>query len=239
MSTYSDRLQIELIGVGDQANAWGTTTNNNFAQSIEQSIAGVYSKNLSAASSPYTLTIANGPQAQSGNENRQAAIIFSGQGSNFIVQFASGSSAQKTYFLKNSDTTYTITCRLGSSGNTFTIQPDTTAFLATDGTNWFNLETTGGTWTTITSARTAFPGDKLFINTASAPVTVTLPASPTVGDEVRFLDVANSFDNNNLTVDSNSLKIDGSVQNLTVATEGASFALVYSGSTYGWKLMEK
>ena len=239
MSTYSDRLQIELIGVGDQANAWGTTTNNNFAQSIEQSIAGVYSKNLSGASSPYTLSIANGPQAQSGNENRQAAIIFSGHGSNFIVQFASGSSAQKTYFLKNSDTTYTITCRLGSSGNTFTIQPDTTAFLATDGTNWFNLETTGGTWTTITSARTAFPGDKLFINTASAAVTVTLPASPTVGDEVRFLDVANSFDNNNLTVDSNSLKIDGSVQNLTVATEGASFALVYSGSTYGWKLMEK
>ena len=239
MSTYSDRLQIELIGVGDQANAWGTTTNNNFAQSIEQSIAGVYSKNLSGASSPYTLSIANGPQAQSGNENRQAAIIFSGQGSNFIVQFASGSSAQKTYFLKNSNSTYTITCRLGASGNTFVLQPSTTAFLATDGTNWYNLETTGGSWTTITGARTAFPGDKLFVNTASSAITVTLPSAPAVGNEVRFVDVANSFDNNNLTVNSNSLKIDGSVQNLTVATEGASFALVYSGSTYGWKLMEK
>ena len=42
MSTYSTRLKIELIGSGEQSNAWGNTTNNNFSQSIEQSIAGVY-----------------------------------------------------------------------------------------------------------------------------------------------------------------------------------------------------
>ena len=48
MSTYSNRLQIELIGIGDQANAWGTTTNNNFSQSLEQAIAGVYTKNISS-----------------------------------------------------------------------------------------------------------------------------------------------------------------------------------------------
>ena len=52
MSTYSTRLKVELIGSGEQSNSWGNTTNNNFDQVFEQSIAGVYSKNLGAASSP-------------------------------------------------------------------------------------------------------------------------------------------------------------------------------------------
>ena len=85
MSTYSSRLQIELIGVGDQANAWGTTTNNNFSQSLEQSIAGVYTKNISSGTTT-VLTDTNGPATQADNENRQSAIIFTGHGSNFIIQ---------------------------------------------------------------------------------------------------------------------------------------------------------
>ena len=40
-STYSTRLKVELIGSGEQANSWGNTANNNFSQSLEQSIAGV------------------------------------------------------------------------------------------------------------------------------------------------------------------------------------------------------
>ena len=61
-STFSTRLKIELIGSGEQSNSWGNTTNNNFSQSIEQSIAGVYTKNLGASSSPYVLTTNNGDQ---------------------------------------------------------------------------------------------------------------------------------------------------------------------------------
>ena len=72
MSTYSTRLKIELIGSGEQSNAWGNTTNNNFSQSIEQSIAGVYTKNLGSSSSPVTLTTNDGPQTQANNEARQA-----------------------------------------------------------------------------------------------------------------------------------------------------------------------
>ena len=129
--------------------------------------------------------------------------------------------------------------RIGASGNTYVIQPSTSVFLATDGTNWYNLQTSGTDWLTKTGTYTAFPGDKLFVNTSGGAFTITLPASPTVGDEVRFLDLANTFDTSNLTVGRNSEKIDGTTQDLTVATEGAAFSLVYSGSTYGWKLMEK
>ena len=235
-STYSTRLKIELIGSGEQSNSWGNTTNNNFDQVFEQSIAGVYSKNLGAASSPYTLTSGNGPQTQANNEARQAAIVFTGHSSDFIIQFPA---VEKLYFLRNASASNKITARLGSSGNTFVLNPSRNVFLTTDGTNWFELQTQGSDWLTKTGTYTAFAGDKIFVNTSSSAFTITLPASPSVGDEVRFLDLANTFDSNNLTVARNSEKIDGATSDLTVATEGAAFALVYSGSTYGWKLLEK
>jgi len=236
MSTYSTRLKVELIGSGEQSNSWGNTTNNNFDQVFEQSIAGVYSKNLGAASSPYTLTSGNGPQTQANNEARQAAIVFTGHSSDFIIQFPA---VEKLYFLRNASASNKITARLGSSGNTFVLNPSRNVFLTTDGTNWFELQTQGSDWLTKTGTYTSFAGDKIFVNTSSSAFTITLPASPSVGDEVRFLDLANTFDTNNLTVARNSEKIDGATSDLTVATEGAAFALVYSGSTYGWKLLEK
>ncbi len=236
MSTYSTRLKVELIGSGEQSNSWGNTTNNNFDQVFEQSIAGVYSKNLGAASSPYTLTSGNGPQTQANNEARQAAIVFTGHSSDFIIQFPA---VEKLYFLRNASASNKITARLGSSGNTFVLNPSRNVFLTTDGTNWFELQTQGSDWLTKTGTYTAFAGDKIFVNTSSSAFTITLPASPSAGDEVRFLDLANTFDSNNLTVARNSEKIDGATSDLTVATEGAAFALVYSGSTYGWKLLEK
>ena len=236
MSTYSTRLKIELIGSGEQSNSWGNTTNNNFSQSIEQSIAGVYTKNLGSSSSPVTLTTNDGPQTQANNEARQAAIIFTGHSSDFIIQFPA---VEKLYFLRNASASNKITARLGSSGNTFVINPGRNVFLSTDGTNWFEIQTQGSDWLTKTGTYTAFAGDKIFANTTSGAFTITLPASPTIGDEIRFVDVANTFDTNNLTVGRNSEKIDGATADLTVATEGAAFALVYSGSSFGWKLLEK
>ena len=236
MSTYSTRLKIELIGSGEQSNSWGNTTNNNFSQSIEQSIAGVYTKNLGSSSSPVTLTTNDGPQTQANNEARQAAIIFTGHSSDFIIQFPA---VEKLYFLRNASASNKITARLGSSGNTFVINPSRNVFLSTDGTNWFEIQTQGSDWLTKTGTYTAFAGDKIFANTSGGAFTITLPASPTIGDEIRFVDVANSFDTNNLTVGRNSEKIDGTTADLTVATEGAAFALVYSGSSFGWKLLEK
>ena len=236
MSTYSTRLKIELIGSGEQSNAWGNTTNNNFSQSIEQSIAGVYTKNLGSSSSPVTLTTNDGPQTQANNEARQAAIIFTGHSSDFTIQFPA---VEKLYFLRNASSSNKITARLGSSGNTFVINPSRNVFLSTDGTNWYEIQTQGSDWLTKTGTYTAFAGDKIFANTTGGAFTITLPASPTIGDEVRFVDLANHFDTNNLTVGRNSEKIDGATSDLTVATEGAAFALVYSGSTYGWKLLEK
>ena len=45
-STYTDNGGIEKIGLGEQAGAWGTTTNNNF-DIIDRLINGVTSITLS------------------------------------------------------------------------------------------------------------------------------------------------------------------------------------------------
>ena len=114
--------------------------------------------------------------------------------------------------------------------------------LKTDGSaslSW--TEMSGGTsWQAVQSTGfTAAAGKGYFCNTSSAAFTVTLPASPSLGDEVSIVDYAGSADTNNITVGRNSLKIMGSAADLTVAIERAAFTLVYSDSTYGWLLKDK
>ena len=78
-----------------------------------------------------------------------------------------------------------------------------------------------------------------FVDTSGGAVTATLPDTAIIGDEIRFMDVAATFDTNNLTVDRNGHNIVGSAQNLVVADERAAFALVYYNATQGWLLKEK
>ena len=104
------------------------------------------------------------------------------------------------------------------------------------------VDNSGGTsWQAVITAdpSTATAGNGYFCNTTSAAFTVTLPASPSLGDEVTLVDYAGTFDTNNLTVGRNSEKIQGTAADLTVSVENAGFTLVYSGSTYGWQLKDK
>ena len=99
----------------------------------------------------------------------------------------------------------------------------------------------GGTsWQAVkTSNFTASAGQGVFCNTTGGAFTLTLPASPSIGDEVSFVDYAGTFDTNNLTVGRNSHKIQGDASDLTVSTERAAFRLVYVDSTQGWLLDHK
>ena len=93
-------------------------------------------------------------------------------------------------------------------------------------------------WTVKTSAYTAVAGDRILADTATtAAFTITLPASPAVGDEIHILDSAANFDSANLTVARNSLKIQGLTADLTLTTESTGIGLVYMSSTYGWRVL--
>jgi len=104
----------------------------------------------------------------------------------------------------------------------------------TGGTDWQAVVTADGSTTT-----TAVAGEGYFIDTTSAAHTLTLPTSATLGDTVSIIDVAGTFDSNNLTVARNGHEIQGIAENLTVATERAAFSLVYSGVSEGWLLTQK
>lgn len=66
-STYSDRLKLELIATGANANTWGTNTNNNL--NVLDAFAGGYLSKSVAGSADVTLTTANAdPAAESSNK---------------------------------------------------------------------------------------------------------------------------------------------------------------------------
>ena len=99
------------------------------------------------------------------------------------------------------------------------------------GASWQAVITTG------TTAATA--GYGYFCNTTGGVITLTLPASPTIGDFVSFIDYAGTFDTNNLTIGRNGKKIQGATADLTVSTERAANTLVFVDDTQGWLLQNK
>ena len=92
-------------------------------------------------------------------------------------------------------------------------------------------------WTVKTANYTAVASDKILANTAAGAWTLTLPASPAVGDEIHILDAAASFDDNTLTVARNSLKIQGLTADLSLTTQNTGIGLVYMSATYGWRVL--
>jgi hypothetical protein len=100
------------------------------------------------------------------------------------------------------------------------------------------VDNSGGTdWQAVkTGTYTAVAGEGIFADTTSGAWTLTLPASPTIGDEVSIVDYAGTFDTNNLTVGRNSQNIQGVAADLTVATERAGFTLAFTDGTQGWLL---
>ena len=98
------------------------------------------------------------------------------------------------------------------------------------------VDVAGTAWqAVVTGATTMVSGRGYFVNTTSSAFTMTLPASPSLGDYVQIIDYAGTFDSNTCTIGRNSQKIAGDSADLTVSTEDAAFTLVYVDATVGWK----
>ena len=121
------------------------------------------------------------------------------------------------------------------SGSTLTI--DSGATITNSGT----ASGFGITWnigSAYNSNFNASAGNGYFVSTSGGAVTATLPASPSAGDEIRFIDLSATFDSNNLTIGRNGKPIMGATSDLTVATERAGLGLVFSDDTNGWLLID-
>jgi len=113
--------------------------------------------------------------------------------------------------------------------------------LTSDGTDisWSDAAGGGTSWQSAvkTSNFTAAAGEGYFINTAGGAFEVDLPGSPSVGDQIEFVDFTRNFATAALTLDQGSLKFQGTVASTTKPVydiSGQSINIVYSGSTQGW-----
>jgi len=238
MSTYSTGLRTELQVNGENSGTWGTITNNNFTQVFEFAIAGVYAVPALTTGTGVTLTNADGPQTAANNQARQSNLVFTGTVSTTqTIQFPA---TQKTYGLYNNiGGGATISARLGATGNTLSIANGKYRMVATDGTNWydiFSLAGLGEAWTKKTANYTMADGDNIFADTSAGAFTLTLPASPTIGMQVKIIDAEGTAGTNNITVGRNSQPIMGSAADMTISTNSAGLALVFYDGTFGWRL---
>jgi len=123
--------------------------------------------------------------------------------------------------------------QLGDSGDTITIPSGAT--LANSGTatgfasiDWQSTIVTGAT-------HTASANQGIWINTTSNACNLTLPGSPSVGDQLIFSDFARTWDSNAVTLSLNGSKYQGNTSPDPVYdTAGEAVHIVYSGSTNGW-----
>jgi len=82
---------------------------------------------------------------------------------------------------------------------------------------------------------TAVAGEGYFVNTSGGAFEIDLPGSPSVGDEIEFVDFSRNFATANLTLDQGSNKFQGFTSPKPVySTNGQNIKIVYSGSTQGW-----
>jgi hypothetical protein len=122
---------------------------------------------------------------------------------------------------------------VGLSQLSATGTPSATTFLRGD-----NSWATPGAdlvWQSVqTTSFTAVAGRAYPINTTSAGITVTLPATPAAGNQVQIVDYAGTADTNPITINPNSNKIESGTANLALTGDREGVILTYIDATQGW-----
>jgi len=120
---------------------------------------------------------------------------------------------------------------LGTSGDTFTIPAGVT--LTNSGTaTGFGSDSDISWQAVVTSNTTMVAGRGYFVDSSGGAITMTLPASPSIGDTV----AVHSLDGatNAVTVARNSSNIEGVTNDLSLDTNYAAVNLIFSDASNGW-----
>ena len=230
-SSYTTNAGLELVTTGEKAGLWGTITNTNL-QILEQTATGYLSVDMAGAD--VTLTLTDG--ATSNGKNIYLNLTGTLSANRRLTMPAT---AERVWIVKDATVRGTSNRTLGvltASGSATQIPPGATVLCRSNGTETAVtiLEKGYATITDSNTPYTAVAGAQVLVNTTANPVQVTLPASPTTGDEVTIIDARGTFGSNNLTVDRNGNPINTGTSNLTLSNNGQSLTLVYIDSTRGW-----
>jgi len=93
---------------------------------------------------------------------------------------------------------------------------------------------TGPTAQAVASNITMAANYNYFVDTTAAR-TLTLPASPTLGDTIAVYDASGTAAINNITVARNGNKINGQTENAIIDVNQSSSVFVYTGAIVGWR----
>jgi len=234
-STFSNDLKLELITTGEKAGLWGTITNTNL-QILQQAASGYLSLAMTG-SSDITVALTDGAVSDGKNlyfkltgtlARNQTLIMPSGSERVFIIEDATD---------RTTANKYTLSVKTAGSSTPVAVPVGAIMLLKSDGTDTSKAITQKSYFTVTSSAittLTAVAGDQLLVDTTQTTVTITLPASPAIGDEVVIIDARGTFASNNVTVERNSQPINSGTNNLALSTNGQAITLVYIDSTRGW-----
>jgi len=246
-STYSTDLSLELVTTGEKAGLWGTITNTNL-QLLQQAVSGYVEVTLSSGTT--TLSLADGDATANGkNLYIKVTGTLSGNASLAMPASTTGGNSNRVFFVEDGTTrglasdSFTVTLlTTGQAGATQVPLPEgATALVYSRGSvpaTTLGMLQKGMTSVTAASkvAYTAVAGDQIVVDTVANPVTITLPLSPAVGDEVTIMDgsASNGFATNNCIIERNSQPIEGDAVNDTLATNNQCVTLIYANATKGW-----
>ena len=87
----------------------------------------------------------------------------------------------------------------------------------------------------ISANTTLIAGRRYFVDTTAAR-TLTLPASPTLGQEIIIFDATGTAGTNNITIARNGNNITSVAENAIIDVDKAAAVLIYTGSSIGWRL---
>ena len=231
-NSTSANLKLTVQATGENSGTWGQITNTNLLI-LEQAIGGYDAFNVTNASRALTFT--NGAISDGKNEVIKLTGTLAAN-----VNVTIPDSIEKTYTIQDTcdHAGFTLTFKT-TSGSGVLLCEGHTYQLWSDGTNVYK-GSEEKVWRAITGAETVQAGAQILANTNGGAFTLTLPASPSTGDEVSVIDQGYDFDVNALTIGRNGSNIANSAADLTVNTQGAGFTLVYSGdATTGWTYKEK
>jgi len=93
-------------------------------------------------------------------------------------------------------------------------------------------------WELKTANFNAVAGGKYLCDTtASGDAEATLPAAPSVSDEIEFVDAQGNFYVSNLVIVRNGKKIAGIASDLICNENNQAFKLVYVGGSLEWQII--
>ena len=239
-STYSTDLSLELVATGEKAGLWGTITNTNL-QILQSASSGFTTLTLTSGNT--NLSLADGSDTANGKKFYIKLIgTLTGNCTVTMPATTTGGNANRVFIIQDATTrttsNYTIGVLTTGQASATKVPVKSTLLLVSDGANTLTsigmMQKGYNSISSTNSPYTAVAGDQIIVDTRTNPVTVTLPSSATVGDEVTIIDGYNFFASNNCVVGNNGLNILGAASALTLNTNKQSITLVYVNTTQGW-----